>query len=107
MRKLLTYAQETSLSLKDPKFLGREMPGWYLWAEIEEALQGVLAECEANRRIIAAHGPRSTPDGVACAGCGFEERPHQWWPVRYPCGTLRAVALPYADRPGYQERFSQ
>ncbi|MFI2663254.1 DUF6221 family protein [Micromonospora carbonacea] len=56
-----------------------------------------LAEVEAKRRIIDLHpaaGLRSAPE--SCGSC-----------VSYPgpCDTLRLLALPYADRPGYREEW--
>lgn len=52
----------------------------------------VLAECEAKRRIVALH-----PEMLeACQGCDAES---------YPCRTLLALALPYADHPDYREEW--
>ncbi|MER5213680.1 DUF6221 family protein [Streptomyces sp. NPDC002838] len=66
----------------------------------------VLREIDAKRRILALHRPvqrRSTGSGGGtvedCQICGH-------FPAQYPCGTLRALALPYADRPGYRAEWA-
>ena len=66
----------------------------------------VLAECEAKRRIVDLH-PVVGDD--VCDTCvvgkrGYPLHPHST-PERWPCGTLRALALPYADRPGYEPNW--
>jgi hypothetical protein len=57
----------------------------------------VLAECEAKRRIVELHSDHLHRQGdcETCDGGG-----------RYlvgDCPTIRALALPYADHPDYQE----
>jgi hypothetical protein len=63
----------------------------------------VLVECDTKRRIIELHQPK-TVTGTAngkpvaesrCASCAD----------LYPCQTLRLLALPYADRPGYRDEW--
>jgi len=50
----------------------------------------VLAECEAKRAVVGLH-----PEMLGwCQGCAHES---------YPCRTLLALALPYADHPDYRE----
>lgn len=75
----------------------------------------VLAECEAKRRIVEMHAVvelkdwRSLDGGYptctvshACETCGtYSEYPEAW-----PCDTLRALALPYADREGYRQEWA-
>lgn len=64
----------------------------------------VFAECEAKRRIVALHRPEryADVDEHFCTTCraGAFERTVDW-----PCPTLRALALPYADHPDYQEEW--
>ena len=62
----------------------------------------VLAECEAKRRIVAAHvtHPVHAVDsgeyvGDGCS-CGYP----------FPCVTLRALASVYADREGFREEWA-
>jgi hypothetical protein len=68
----------------------------------------VLAECEAKRRIIALHGydeslydNKDEDEPRYCLACGDSD--YEVGP--YPCDTVRLLALPYADRPGYQEEW--
>ncbi|GAA3956909.1 hypothetical protein GCM10022384_07530 [Streptomyces marokkonensis] len=62
----------------------------------------VLREIDAKRQMLDLHRPvhrRSTGSGGEtiedCQVCGH-------FPAQYPCATLRILALPYADRPGYR-----
>lgn len=59
-----------------------------------------LAEVAAKRRIMKAH--ERLPDGAFCITCdapsGIPGEP-------YGCTTLRLLALPYADHPGYREEW--
>ena len=54
----------------------------------------VLAECEANRRIVALHGEVDPCD--AHDGATFET---------VDCETLQVLALPYADHPDYRQEW--
>lgn len=83
----------------------------------------VLAECEAQRRIIALHAMLTQPeteivttDGGAatvrmtgrteysCVACGdsYDERQ---WHLDEACETLYLLTLPFADRAGYREEW--
>lgn len=62
----------------------------------------VLAEADAKRRIIKVHFRRRSYDwdepgviGFECAQCCD----------RFPCTTLRLLALPYADHPYYKPEW--
>lgn len=66
-----------------------------------------LAECEAKRKIIDLHRPRTRRNtGTAtfpgedtvedCICC-------DQFPARYPCETLRLLALPYAGHQDWRE----
>lgn len=83
----------------------------------------VLAECEAKRRIVELHviggslrGPETDNKFYTCELCGPNDWPlhkvdGRWVDVPepggdfWPCETLRLLALPYADRPGYREEW--
>ncbi len=82
----------------------------------------VLAECEAKRHIIKIHQPVQFTDisiniidETVCHTCHavldspFEDEDDTWeYPLiqqHYPCKTLRATALPYADHPDYQQEW--
>jgi hypothetical protein len=56
----------------------------------------VLREIEAKRRILAEH----SLNGWVCTTCDNGEVEQV-----FPCPTLRLLALPYEDRPGYREAW--
>lgn len=66
----------------------------------------VLREIDAKRQVLKLHSPSEfgpwvgadDDDEPACRVCGDLT-------VRFPCRTLRLLALPYADRPGYLESW--
>ena len=65
-------------------------PSGYVSIVIDPAR--VLAECEAKRAVVGLH-----PEMLGwCQGCAHES---------YPCRTLLALALPYADHPDYREEW--
>lgn len=66
----------------------------------------VLREIDAKRQILALHTSFQV-EGDPWAGCNtcswrdeMEDLRVQW-----PCPTLRLLVLPYANRPGYQEKW--
>jgi hypothetical protein len=65
-----------------------------------------LARIAADRQILALHAvvvsdANHAPLGPTCSTCGaWEEYPEDW-----PCQTVKLLALPHADRPGYQEAW--
>jgi hypothetical protein len=56
----------------------------------------VLRDIDAKRRILAEHAL----NGWVCTTCDNGEVEQT-----FPCPTLRILALPYADRPGYREEW--
>jgi len=77
----------------------------------------VLAECEAREKVVKLHRWRK-PDVVfyghgadaanhCTAGCddGMADVYQILLGKRWPCPTLRAIALPYADHPDYQQEW--
>lgn len=69
----------------------------------------VLAEVAAKRAIVELHGLHPNchadidgPDYLICAIC-HDYRRHD--AARWPCATLRALALPHADHPEYREEW--
>ncbi|MFD1656979.1 DUF6221 family protein [Streptomyces caeni] len=66
----------------------------------------VLREIDAKRQLLEEH--QDVNDG-SCGTCvdgrwGYPTHGGSS-PQRYPCRTLRLLALPYADRPGYREEW--
>lgn len=76
----------------------------------------VLREVEAKRRLVELHQP-ANPDAVPCEGyAGWPDKPWFYcatcgsgepneYPITWPCETIKLVALPYADRPGYLDTW--
>jgi hypothetical protein len=77
----------------------------------------VLAECDAKRLILREHRRYdewireempsfASPSADAhCVGCGFGSTEEPRTEHIDQCPTLRALALPYTDRPGYREEW--
>lgn len=76
----------------------------------------VLARIAADRQILALHHPDRVLENWywlerQCAECGH--RWHRWIPDTPPtvigpetgCPTVRLLALPYADRPGFRDEW--
>jgi hypothetical protein len=71
-------------------------PGWTAY---------ILADVDAKRRIIEMHADvEFTADWLkeprtfhSCAMCGTADE----YPVDWPCKTLLALTLPYADHPDF------
>jgi len=76
----------------------------------------VLAECEAKLQIIAQHRPTTAASSdltyPASAGLCVTCGPGDTWEVeqqpygQVPCATLRLLALPLADHPGYRAEWA-
>lgn len=63
----------------------------------------VLREIDAKRKLIAEHPSINVSDlGSDCGTCVW---PDTVMAAPWPCPTLRLLALPYADREGYQESW--
>lgn len=108
-RELLRTAQDVSLKLQDPALLGRYIPGWYSWPEVEAMCAGRVAGIAAMRAVLAEHQPEAPgkyggPDVPRCAVClsdrgGWaEDRQADPW----PCKTVREVAAIWSDHPAYK-----
>lgn len=65
----------------------------------------VLAECAAKRRIVDLHTIEDRYlDCPTCTDSDYRTRRYDdeqlWW-----CDTLKLLALPYVDRPGYRPEW--
>lgn len=78
-RALLVSAQRTSLMLKEPRLLGREIPGWHAWPDVEAMCGRELGLIERDRKLLAWHDQSAS---VHCS-CSL--------PL-YPCRELVAAA---------------
>jgi hypothetical protein len=73
----------------------------------------VLAQCDATERIIEIHAPYISSDLVddqavnrdACSTCDEIIENGYVRNATWPCATMRLLALPFADRPGYREEW--
>lgn len=66
----------------------------------------VLREIDAKQKTMNLHLPQPEPFSntqKGCTVCSHEKRSD--WRADWPCPTLRLLALPYADRPGYREEW--
>jgi hypothetical protein len=54
-RDLLVHAQRTSLAVKEPRLLGREIPGWHDWPDVEAMCARELRMIERDRALIGRH----------------------------------------------------
>lgn len=129
--KLLRYAQENDVAVRDPRLLGRTIPGWHEWPEVEQMAREVLAEVDAKRRIITEHEPihgtvewdhdqNGRGEALCCPRCQNAEH-DEWDPpighayglpegfvtpyVLAPCVTLRLLAPPFAAHPDFDEAW--
>ncbi|MFF9138475.1 DUF6221 family protein [Streptomyces albogriseolus] len=62
----------------------------------------VLREIDAKQRIIQVHNARDS--WGMCVACPRDEKGAMQVEIE-DCPILRALALPYADRPGYKESW--
>lgn len=65
----------------------------------------LMREVEAKRLLLDLHRPvadSSWPEPGHCLECcSLESQDYR----TYPCPTVRLLALPYSDRPGYREEW--
>lgn len=54
-RSQLRHAQENEVACKDPRLLGRHIPGWWQWPEVQALATKAIADCEAKRQIVRLH----------------------------------------------------
>jgi hypothetical protein len=82
-------------------------------AIVSMAPHRAVAECEAKIRVLAVHNiwdrvyPHNADnDGdMRCVGCGFDGVEEVVTSHVDNCPVLRALALPYADWPGYRAEW--
>jgi hypothetical protein len=68
----------------------------------------VLAECDAKRRILAEHEPGIDLGEAYCITCtptSDSTGAPMVYGNEWPCRTMRALTLPYADHPDYDEAW--
>jgi Family of unknown function (DUF6221) len=99
--KLLEIAREAVEMLKDPRFLGREVPGWHWWPDVETMSSRALRDVAAKRAILS--------DYLDCArahrdGNGYPEvmRAARDAHLR----DLMHVAAARSDHPDYRQEWT-
>jgi hypothetical protein len=116
--KLMRFAQDTHLAFQDHKrFLGRDVPGWHTWPDVEAMCGRALADIKAKRGTLALHQPQATILVSVADGEGFEDvAPDSFEEIvgrdvvcmacagypAAPCQTLLLLAAPFKGRPGWQ-----
>ncbi|MFY1595466.1 DUF6221 family protein [Micromonospora sp. WMMD737] len=98
-RTLLYWAQQTSLTLQDPKLLGKYIPGWHAWPDVEQLCRQHLADLNAKRRLVKWCEDRARDLEDFPADPDYREAATQavWF--------LKMLALPYVNQPGYREEW--
>ncbi len=104
MRRLLAEVQHADLACKDPKLLGRVIPGWSLWPEVEQALVERLAEVAAKRAVLDAY---AEAEHLQRVGWDNDEPSKYEYMAREEAleKVVRLLAQPYAGRPGWREEW--
>lgn len=71
------------------------------------AINQVLADIAVKRKIIAFHVQRFDGRYPYCEWCEEWDRDGNPYSNRgdWPCDHLKLLALPFTDRPGYQEKW--
>ncbi|MFI2663257.1 DUF6221 family protein [Micromonospora carbonacea] len=103
-RELLYWAQQTILTLQDPKLLGKHIPGWHDWPKAEQMCRERLAELDAMRAVLTEHAPERVGILPVCAVCADPPAYDATW-RDYPCHTVRSLAAAFSTEPGYQPEW--
>ena len=118
-RRLLGIAQETSLALKDPTLLGKYIPGWYSWGDVETLCAATLREVTAKRKRLALYLDAKEALAVALKNAPPEDDPavaHSYVRERINVNqasgrftalemSVRLDATVYSDHPDYQQEW--
>ena len=111
-RDLLRAAQAASLAVKEPRLLGREIPGWHSWPDVEAMCESALREIEAKRAILAKHHAETPSkygrDEPRCAVCLTDRGrwPDDWSGDPWPCRTVRVSVAVWDGDPGYDPSWA-
>jgi hypothetical protein len=99
------YFEPWQAHIPQAGYFNSEMP----YGAVEFSAARVLAECEAKRRIVEEHR-ESYAGSKRCEVCAKDAHLEygdvvvDW--VRFPCPTMRLLALPYADHPDYRQEWT-
>lgn len=101
--QLRQQAREVRQELKEPRLLGKPMPGWGLWPDVERMAAGVLADVAAKRVVLDAYEhARIVYRDHYRLGVGTARECAK---VDALGEVVRLLAGPYAGRPGYREEW--
>jgi hypothetical protein len=81
-------AQEHSLEIQKPELLGRFIPGWYEWPDVERLAADAILAAERDLWVLERHAPSS--DIWYCNGPHGREGDEPW-----PCRELLRMATRY------------
>lgn len=101
-RKLLRDTQDVRLALRDPLLLGRRVPGWYLWPDVERTLTRTLADIDIKRAVVDLRDAMAA--GVEAANGTILSGAAKVRLGAYD-NTIRLIASAYADRSGYRDEW--
>ena len=111
-RNLLQIAQDVRVELADRSLLGRRVPGWHSWPDVEAMCTGRLADIALKRAILALHAEdppggftRNPGDCRECSCDGALAATDCFYTVDYPCPTVRQLGTEFSKRPDYQDRW--
>lgn len=109
-RDLLRTAQDVRLALQEPRLLGREIPGWHSWPDVEAMCNSRLADIALKRAILAEHARvERSHEIVICAVCwtvGRQTGAHLEGDP-YPCATVRQLGTEFSDHADYRPEWAQ
>ncbi|MEU4779251.1 DUF6221 family protein [Micromonospora sp. NPDC023633] len=104
-RTLLLWAQQTILTLQDPKLLGKHIPGWHDWPDVEKMCQQRLTELDAKRRILDEFtSAQHWADTLRAEGKHVQAEPYARQAGTW-LSAARLLALPFAGQPGYRDEW--
>jgi hypothetical protein len=97
-RDLLRTAQDVGLALQEPHLLGREIPGWHSWPDVETMCEGALRDVESARRILARHRDCVPWGNGPCEHAGITGEP--------PCPDLRDLLWRWSEHLDYDPAWT-
>jgi hypothetical protein len=102
LRRILAGAKQTRAMIAEQQLqlLGRLVPGWALWPDVETAALAGLAQLDARRRTVKLL--QAIEPETACYG--YEEG-HAAGKHELAQDVLFLLALPYAPHPDYREEW--
>src|SRR5688572_15266948 len=102
-RKLLCEAQRVQLELQEPKLLGKRIPGWGWWPDVERMMAALVAQAAGLRSILVRHAP-DDDNRAWCAHCTWEPGRGRLYGVDWPCPDWRDAAADLDARVGDMAR---